>query len=182
MPRDNDGYDDKPKRSWSEIDKMRDGKRSGGGSSSSGSRQKLEKSATYGRYKSAADAFFSGEALPDVLAEKLDPTGEGRARKDALQKVKDAEDFKTFATLSKAYVEKHGLFEDPYLLDRLLGHPNEGLVLKALEKLSAMLAEGVLKAPKSLPERLKSLELGSDSPEVQDTAKALAKALRDAPR
>ena len=28
MPRDHDGYDDKPKRSWAEIDKMRDGKRS----------------------------------------------------------------------------------------------------------------------------------------------------------
>lgn len=181
MPRDNDGYDDKPKRSWAEIDKMRDGKRSRSGSSPA-ERAKVEKSGSYSRYKSAADAFFSGAALPETLAEKLDPTGEGKARKDALKKVKDAEDFRTFATLAKEYVEKYGIFDDPYLLDQLLGHPKDALVLQAIERIQQLMSEGAFKPPRALPERLKSLELTSSSPEVQDAAKALAKALRDKPR
>jgi hypothetical protein len=180
MPHD-DGYDDRPKKSWRDIDKARDGKRSSSGTPPS-ERARLEKSAGYSRYKSAADAFFSGNLLPDALREKVDPSGEGKARQDLLKKVKDAEEFKQFALLSKEYVDKYGLPEDPYLLDRLLGHPNEGLVLKTLERLQEMLTAGELKPPKSLGERLKSLELGSDSAEVQDAAKALAKNLKNAPR
>ena len=180
MPHD-DGYDDRPKRSWSEIDKMRDGKRSSSGSRPA-EREKLDRSGGYSRYKSAADAFFSGNLLPDPLREKVDPTGEGKARQDALKKVKDAEDFKTFAALSKEYIEKYDLPEDPYLLDRLLGHPNDEIVLRTLARLTALLASAALKAPKSLPQRLKSLELGSDNAEVQDLAKSLALKLKNAPR
>ncbi len=173
MPRDNDGYDDRKKKSWSEIDKARDGKRSRSSGPSPGERARVEKSASYGRLKSAADAFFSGSLMPDSLVEKIDPTGEGKARKEALQKLRGIDDFRTFATASKEYVEKHGLFDDPYLLDRLLGHPNDGLVLKALGRIGELLSEGAFKVPKSLSERLKSLEIGSDDPEVQETAKAL---------
>lgn len=179
MPRDNDGYDDRPKRSWSEIDKMRDGKRSG--SSGARGREKLESSATYSRYKSAADAFFSGSALPDALAEKVDPTGEGKARKDALKKLRDTEDVRAFYALSKEYVEKYDLPDDPYLLDRLVGHPNEGLVERALAKITELLDAGAFKVPKSLAQRLKSLEVTSDSSSVQASARALGAKLRSAP-
>ena len=180
MPHD-DGYDDRPKKSWSEIDKARDGRRSSSGPRPA-EREKTDRSGGYSRYKSAADAFFSGNLLPDGLKEKVDPTGEGKARQDLLKKVRDAEDFKTFAQLSKEYIDKYELPEDPYLLDRLLGHPNDEIVLRTLARLTALLAAAELKAPKSLPERLKSLELGSDNPEVQDLAKALAKSLKNAPR
>ena len=169
----NDGYDDRKKRSWSEVDKMRDGKRSRSSGSSPGERARVEKSASYGRLKSAADAFFSGNLMPDSLAEKIDPTGEGKARKEALAKLRAIDDFRAFATAAKEYVEKHGLFDDPFLLDRLLGHPNESLVLKALGRIGELLTEGTFKVPKSLSERLKSLEIGSDDPEVQASAKAL---------
>src|SRR4051812_33506117 len=99
MPRrDDDGYDDRPKRSWSEIDKMRDGKRSGASRGETRDREKLEKGQTYSRFKTAADEFFSGKTTPDVLAEKMDPTGEGKARKEALKKLRDTEDFRAFAT------------------------------------------------------------------------------------
>jgi hypothetical protein len=177
MPRNDDGYDDRPKKSWREIDQARDGKRSRS-SSPPAERDRLEKSAGYSRYKSAADQFFSGNLVPDALQEKLDPTGENKARQDALKKLKNAEDFREFAQVSKEYVDKYGLPEDAYLLDRLLSHPNEGIVLKTLERLTDQLAAGELKPPKSLGERLKSLELGSDSPEVQDSAKALATRLK----
>lgn len=181
MPHD-DGYDDRPKKSWREIDKARDGKRSSSSDSPPGERAKLERSTGYSRYKSAADQFFSGNLLPDALREKVDPTGEGKARQDLLRKVKDAEDFRAFAQVSKEYVDKYGLPEDPYLLDRLLSHPNEGIVLKTLERFGELLRAGEMKPPKSLSERLKSLELGSDSGEIQDAAKALGQVVRNAGR
>jgi hypothetical protein len=176
MSRDNDGYDDKRRRSWSEVDKMRDGKRSR--PSPGAPRERInEKSAGYGRLKSAADAFFSGALMPESLGEKLDPTGEGRARKQALQKLSAIDDFGAFNDAAKAYVDQHGLFDDPYLLDRLLGHTSDALVLKTLAHLGGLVDAGGFKVPKSLPERLKSLEIGSDEPEVQDAAKALRQKL-----
>lgn len=178
MPRGNDdGSSDKPKRSWSEIDKARDGKRSGAARVDK-DQARFEQSKQYSRYKSAADKFFSGDSLPDALADRVDPTGEGRARKDALAKVRNAEEFRVFATLAEEYAEKYGLPDDPYVLDRLLGHPKEALVLKALEEIGRLLDGGEFKVPKALPQRLKSLELGSDSPDLQDAAKALAVRLR----
>ena len=174
-----DDYDDRPKRSWSEIDKMRDGKRSSSGSSSSSAdRSRLERSGTYSRYKSAADKFFSGELVPDALREKVDPTGEGKARQDALKKMKDADDFKQFVQVSKEYVKAYGMPEDPYLLDRLLGHTSDDIVLQALNRITELVAAGEFKVPKALGQRLKSLQLSSDSPDVQDTARALEKELK----
>jgi hypothetical protein len=176
-----DGYDDRPKKSWREIDQARDGKRTRS-STPPAERAKLEKSGGYSRYKSAADQFFSGNLVPDALREKLDPTGEAKARQDALQKLKEADDFRAFAQVSKEYVDKYGLPEDPYLLDRLLAHPNEGIVIKTIERLTEQMKAGELKPPKSLGERLKSLELGSDNPEIQDSAKALWVLVKNAPR
>ena len=174
----NDDYDDRPKRSWSEIDKMRDGKRSSSGPREP-PRERIERSATYSRYKSAADQFFSGDLVPDALKEKLDPTGQGQVKEAALRKLKDSQDdFKLFAQTAKEFVDAHGLPEDSYMLDRFLALPNDGIVLKTLERLGELLNAGELKPPKSLGQRLKSIELGSDNPEVQDAAKALAKALR----
>ncbi len=181
MPRDDDGYDDRPKKTWREIDQLRDGKRSRSATPPA-ERARLERSASYSRYKSAADKFFSGELLPEALAEKVDPTGGSRAKKDQVAKLRQVEDFREFATLAKAYVDEHGVPDDPYVVDRLLGHPNEGVVQKTLDKLSELLQAGGFKVPKSLPERLKSLELSSDDPDLQDRAKALAKAIRDRPR
>jgi hypothetical protein len=176
MARGDDGYD-KPKKSWAEIDKARDGKRSGGARVDRDQRQ-FEQSKQYSRYKSAADKFFAGDAMPEAFAERMDPTGEGRARKEALAKLRNAEEFREFATLARDYADKYGMPADPYVLDRLLGHPNEGLVLKTLEEIVRLLDAGEFKVPKSLPERLKSLELGSDSPELQDAARALSVRLR----
>lgn len=173
-PRDNDDSD-KPKKSWREIDKARDGARSRSGS---GEKAAPPKPAQYSRYKSAADKFFSGDPLPDSLKEKLDPTGEGQARREALRRLKDADDVRQFAQVAEEYVGRYGLPEDPYLLDRLLSHPNEDIVTRTLERLAEMHEAGELTPPKSLVQRLKSLELTSDSPDVQDAAAALARKLR----
>ena len=177
MARD-DGYDDRPKLSFSERDKRRGKGRTQSGGDSPGQRAKLESSASYGRFKSAAEAFFSGASMPDTLADKVDPGGAGRARRDALAKLKTAEDPKLFSTLASAYVAEHGPIDDPYLLERLLSVPDEALVLAAIERIGQLVDAGEFKPPKALPQRLKSLELGSDSDDVQDAARALGARLK----
>lgn len=184
MPRRDDGdYDDRPKKSWSEIDKARDGKRSGStGAAPDRARERIERSATYSRYKSAADKFFAGELVPESLKERLDPTGEASARQDALRRLKAAAaEPPKFQEEASAYLARYETPEDPYLLDQMLAHPREEIVLKALEKLTELAEAKTLAPPKSLPQRLRNLELMADDPDVQDGAKRLARLLRDLP-
>lgn len=178
MPGRDDDWD-RPKKSWREIDKARDGKRSG--APPPGERARLERSATYSRYKSAADQFFSGELMPESLKEKLDPTGESSARMEALRKLKTADETDDFNRRAAEYVDKYEMPEDPYLLDRMLAHPETSVVLQSLEKLIELADSGELVPPKSLSQRLRSLELTADDYDVQDEAKRLAKKLKDLP-
>jgi lipoate-protein ligase A len=79
------------------------------------------------------------------------------------------------------YLEKYPeLPEDAYFLDSLLDHPRERIADKALAKLEAMESEGKLKTkvPKSLDERLKSIQITSMDPEMQGRAKALREKLK----
>lgn len=177
--RDDDGTD-RPKKSWSEIDKARDGKRGGGagGAKPDRDQQRFERSHQYAKYKAAADKFFSGDVIPEPLADRVDPTGENRQRVDALKKLKVEDDFKRFCDLAKDFIEKHGMPEDGYVLDRLLTHPSAAMVKKSLEQLTKLISSGELVPPKSLAERLRSLELTADDPDVQDGAAALGKLMK----
>jgi hypothetical protein len=79
------------------------------------------------------------------------------------------------------YLEQYPeLPEDPYFLDSLLDHPRERVVDQALSRLEAMQEAGTLKSklPKSLDQRLKSLELTSLDPELQQRARVLRDQLR----
>ena len=173
-----EGDDDRPKLSWSERDKRREKGRTRSAGEPPAGRAKLESSAAYGRYKSAAEAFFSGSAMPDSLADKVDPDGTGRARREALARVKAADDAKAFTTQVAAYWSAHGPLDDPYLLERMLSLADDALVEAALAQIALLVEAGGFKAPKSLPMRLQSLELGSDNDDVQQAARALIARLK----
>jgi hypothetical protein len=113
------------------------------------------------------------------MRERLDPTGEGKARDVALKKVREAESPSAFAEAVDGLLEKFELPDDPYLLDRILEHPKPHVIGLALDRLAALAEAGALvKRPPSLKQRLQSLELTSDDPEVQEKAQALAVKLR----
>ena len=176
MPRLNDDAD-KPRRSWREIDKGRD---KGGRTRTSTDcdRDRFEKSTAYTRYKQNLDKVFSGGELSESMRDRLDPTGAGKARDALLKKVREAEDSKGFAEAIDALLAQGDFPDDPYLLDRALEHPKSPVVLKALAHLGALAADGKLpKPPASLKQRLASLELTHDDPEVQEHAQELAKKL-----
>ncbi len=175
MPKSEDG--EKPRRSWREIDRSRD--RSGRSRTSADrERERFEKTTAYSRYKANLDRVFSGGELSDALRERLDPTGKGKARDAALKRIREADDPRAFAEAIEALLAEHEFPDDPYLLDRSLDHPKPAVVLRAIGRLGALADEGKLgKPPASLRQRLASLELTADDPEVQEKATALAKKL-----
>jgi hypothetical protein len=177
MPRSNDDSSDKPRRSWREIDKGRD-KSGPKRTSTDRDRDRFEKSTAYTRYKQNLEKVFSGGELSDAMRDRLDPTGAGKARDALLKKVREAEDSKGFAEAIDALLAQGDFPDDPYLLDRALEHPKPPVVLKSLAHLGALAADGKLpKPPASLKQRLASLELTHDDPDVQEQAHALAKKL-----
>src|SRR3954471_7133649 len=88
---DNDGggFSGKRNKSWREIDASR-GKSKSHSRQDDPAQQRIERSASYQKYKQAADALFTGGALPEGLAKTFDPDGKRKAQKDALQKLREA--------------------------------------------------------------------------------------------
>jgi hypothetical protein len=173
---DETGFTGKRKKSYRELDAQR-GKSKYHSRQDDPNQQRIERSASYEKYKKAADALFGGGELPQGLAETFDPEGKRKAQKEAMQKVTEAPDRKAWVERVVTFLEQYPeLPEDAYFLDSLLDHPKERIVDKALAKLELLQKDGKLlkeKAPKSLPQRLRTLEMTSMDPETQARAKAL---------
>lgn len=170
--------DEKPKRtkSWREIDKARDG-----GSSSRRSdtreRENFEKSTGYTKYKTNLERLFSGGApLPEHLREKTSAEADPAAD-DERKKLVAIEDTKLFHVAAKEFLSKHSLPDDPRLLDRLLGHPDESIMEQALTRLEELHKNGTLKPPPALSQRLASVAIDSGDPAVRKRATELRKLL-----
>lgn len=180
MPRrdddDSSGFTGKRKKSFRELDAQR-GKSKYHSRQDDPNQQRIERSASYEKYKKAADALFTpGGELPEGLAKTFDPEGKKKEHKAALQKIAEAPDRKAWALLVTEFVEKYDLVDDPFFLDSLLDHPKDRLVDKALARLELMVEDGRLvkeKAPKSLQQRLKTQEMTNLDSDVQARAKAL---------
>jgi hypothetical protein len=170
--------DEKPKRtrSWREIDKMRDGGTSSR-KSDARERENFERSTGYTKYKNNLERLFSGGApLPSHLRDKKD---EGdQAADDERKKLSSIEDNKAFHAAAKDFLAKYPVPADARLLDRLLGHPDEEIMEKALSKLEELHKAGTLKAPPALAQRLASVEIDSGDPALRKRAAELRKALR----
>lgn len=175
--------DDRPKRSWSDIDKMRDRGGNARQRQEARTQERMERSPMYEQYKAKVAKMLGGQEVPDAVREKLDPKGELKLRDEQLKKIKQAatEDRKLWAELVTDFVAKFEMPEDAYLLVDFLDHPKDGVVEKSLDALEALSKAGLLtgsKCPKSIDQRLRSLELMGSDPDVQAKAKALRERLR----
>lgn len=178
--RDGGGFSGKRNKSWREIDAQR-GKSKYHSRQDDPQQQRLERSATYGRYKQAADALFSGGELPEGLAKAFDPEGKRKAQREAMLKLRELPDRKAWVQGVVEYLEKYPeLPEDPYFLDSLLDHPRDRIVDQSLSRLEELEQAGRLRAklPRSLEQRLKSIELTSMDAEVQERARQLREKIR----
>ena len=174
------GFSGKRNKSWREIDAQR-GKSKYHSRQDDPRQQRIERSASYEKYKAAADALFTGAELPEGLAKTFDPEGKRKAQKEAMLKLRELTDRKAWAQGVVEYLERYPeLPEDAYFLDSLLDHPRDRIVEQSLARLEGLEESGWLKdkAPKSLDQRLKSLELTSMDPDIQARARALRNKLR----
>lgn len=172
---DSSGFTGKRKKSFRELDAQR-GKSKYHSRQDDPSQQRIERSASYEKYKKAADSLFSGGALPEGLANTFDPEGKRKEVKVAMQKVTEAPDRKAWAERAVEFVEKFPLPDDAFFLDSLLDHPKDRIVDKALSHLEEIVADGRLvkeKAPRSLDQRLRTLQMTSMDSDVQARAKVL---------
>lgn len=173
--------DEKPKRtrSWREIDKGRDRGGSGTRKKDDRERESFERSTGYTKYKANLDRLFSGGvALPEHLRERTDSGGEQDAALEERKKLFAIEDTKLFNAAATEFLKAHEVPDDPRLLDRLLSHPDEEILEKALTRLEALQRAGALKAPPALKARLSSVEIDSGTPSIRRRAAELRKSLR----
>ena len=172
--------DEKPKRtkSWREIDKMRD--RGGSSRRDSRERETFQQSTGYTKYKTNLERLFSGggASLPEHLREKTDPTGEISAKDEERKKLYAIEDPKAFYAAASEFLKANELPDDPRLLDRLLMHPDEEILEKALTRLEELHRAGTLKVPPALNQRLASVEIDSGDPRIRKRAAELRKSIR----
>lgn len=174
------GFTGKRSKTWREIDAQR-GKSKYHSRHDDPKQQRIERSASYEKYKAAANALFTGGELPEGLAKTFDPEGKRKAQKEAMLKLRELPDRKSWVEGVVEYVAKYPeLPDDAYFLDSLLDHPRDRIVDQALARLEAMQQEGKLKTklPKSLDQRLKSLELTSMDADLQGRARALREKIR----
>jgi hypothetical protein len=173
---DSSGFTGKRTKTFRELDAQR-GKSKYHSRQDDPAQQRIERSASYEKYKKAADSLFTGGALPQGLAATFDPDGKRREQKAAMQHVSEAPDRKAWAErvleLLLRYPEPP---DDAFFLDSLLDHPKDRVVELAMGRLEMLQADGRLpreKAPRSLEQRLKSQEMTGLDPELQARAKAL---------
>lgn len=170
------GFSGKRNKSWREIDAQK-GKSKYHSREDDPAQQKIANSATYTRYKQAADSLFTGGELPKELQQKFDPEGKRSAQKEAMMKLREVADRKAWVDGVVSYLETYPeLPDDPFFLDSLLDHPKDRIVGKALGRLETLQEDGKLvpeRAPKSLLQRLRSLEMTSLDTDTQARAKDL---------
>src|SRR5260370_40589348 len=118
--RDEAGISGKRNKSWREIDAQR-GKSKYHSRQDDPQQQRIERSASYEKYKQAADTLFNGGALPEGLQKTFDPDGKRKEQKEAMMKLREAPDRKAWVQGVVEYLEKYPeLPDDAYFLDSLL--------------------------------------------------------------
>ncbi|OGR10367.1 MAG: hypothetical protein A2341_22895 [Deltaproteobacteria bacterium RIFOXYB12_FULL_58_9] len=170
--------DERPKKSWREIDQQRDGS-SQRRSDPKPEQSKRERTSEYRSYKAQLNRLFEGGAMPDALKERLDDgmMAEKKKRQEGIDAIKTATTPKAMLAALGLYEDAHGFPEDEMVLAKLLDLTDEQVVLKAVRTIDRLLGEERLKKSSSFKARLQTVQMIIDDPDVQDEAKALLRKL-----
>lgn len=165
--------DDRPKKSWREIDQMR----SKGGSrrrdDTEFRRDRASKTAAYSAYKSQLDKLFTpgGAALPEHMRAKLGPQSEeSKALREATENLKNNPGEDSL----RAYLD--GGFElpnDPRLLMSLTDVRDETLLQPVLKQLLDLVEDGKKPNRMLLMQRLQTVENFAEDDETLDLVKMI---------
>ena len=152
--------DDRPKKTWRELDRARE--RGGSGSrrrdEAERNRERASKSAAYSQYKSKLDGLFKagGTQLPEHMREALGPESEdSKARKELTEALLRSPSIDTLRAFLAAGLV---LPDNPRLLTQLLDTRDEGLTRPVLARLIDLLGEGKKPNRMLLEQRLMALD------------------------
>lgn len=171
--------DDRPKKSWRELDRQRE-KGGGGGrrkDPEAWNRERIEKSASYSKYKSNLDALFKpgGAELPEAMRKTLGPASEeSKEKRELTDALKKDPSEKTL----KAYLAKDlPLPDDARLLMSLLDIRDESLVRPVLSTLLEIVESGKKPNRMLLIQRLEALRNWAEEAETVELAQLIRSAL-----
>ena len=162
--------------SWSEIDKKRDKSPHVDGDQRREKRSRGKAVTGLERYKSGLAALFqrgeAGKLVKSVARHGgLEVTGGLPERQQALRAILDASGPPAVAKAVDDFVKKFGeLPDDPEVLGQALLHPDDAVVLDALQRLHHFLAGHVLSRKAVLLQRVKEVELRAETDELREAA------------
>ena len=174
--------DDRPKKSWREIDQGKDTSSHRKSGQSGSKPRRSDNSQAYRSYKTQLNKLFDGGgAVPDALKEKLgglEAPEEIKAEKAARQAILDCMTPRKIRKAYRAYREDYDFPWDKEVIEKLLDLDDEDVVLESFDVLGQMHAEGLIKRASSLKMRIKTAQMTVDTPEVKDAGNTLLELLR----
>jgi hypothetical protein len=175
--------DDRPRRSWREIDRNKDRsshrKEERPEGQNRGGRQKQS-------YRAALDRLFDSGKIADLVEAKTGEKKSGEKKSDednnrfkAEAKIRDAGDRDEVTKLVDAYLQKFGneLPDDLEILTRVLEHRNPTWQLEAMERIDTLLETETPKRTRAMLGQLKMIRDIGDEPEMVQLAKKLIEQL-----
>ncbi len=168
--------DDRPKRSWREIDQSREKARPRRDERER-SRERVSNSSSYNRYKAQLNDLFKpgGSDLPDHIRAQLGPVSdESKERRALLDALRSEPSEPTL----RAYLESdQPLPDDARLLMSLLAIRDEELIRPVLQKLLDVVESGKRPNRMLLIQRLEALQNFAEQSETIDLVRMLRAAL-----
>ena len=166
---------DREKRSWRDIDKMRDGSRHAPDGRGAPGEKKARATAAYGKYKSELNKLFDkgglAEKFKDVLGE-----GDGSAQTKDLKALRAAEGPAFFALLA-SYMATHGMPVAVDVLARATTAEDLAIVKGAVKTLAEHAADARIPGRAAMLERLRTLCMTARDPELDALVEMLRRAL-----
>lgn len=184
MPGYNDD-EDKPKRSWRDIDKQKDRSKHRREDRPIMDQKKQVRAKSASQvYKSKLDAFFEGQGkAPEHVKEKLEAVKKNEPQADtrasALKAIKEANSSVAADKAVAAYLAAWEIPPDFEILCQVLTCSEERYVSIALDELGKMLADRhIPRRAALLEQRLRRVKILCDDPEIQNKAEALMRQVR----
>lgn len=163
-------------KSWRDTDRMRESNNSVGGG-----RFRIHTPTGSRGYKNDLNKLFDKGEMPDRFKSMLNEVGsssaEGAERQKMLREARQAEASEEFFAICSDFIQKYELPDDQQLLMRMLDHPDESVVQKALEQLLDLDGRRPLQKRRLLAARLQTLEQVATQERTHELVKLLGERL-----
>lgn len=163
-----DRNDDRPKRSWKEIDQRKAGTFKPA-SDGADSRPEGRPSHAYNAYKTQLGRLFDQGGIGASPPEAAQHAARRTMERDLLQHTHP----RALGTAAQAFVATHGLPQDGEVLMHLLAVDDEALTLQVVQALGVQVAAGGFKRTQALRARLQALAVECDAPKIRAAAKSI---------